>query len=100
MLIWRGYGYWIVLLPVLLTIIFEFNLLKDLKELLYSLLISGYLIIGYFGYKLNKNSIHKYKNNKTGEIFEVEEKHDFFYIPMQYASIICIVIIVFSFIQK
>jgi hypothetical protein len=82
-LFWRGYGFWVVLLPILAFLpmaICEFYN----PFLLLWILFLGYSLIAYYGFKLNRQPIQKYKNVKTGEIFEVEEKHEFFFLPMQY----------------
>jgi len=85
LLFWKGYGYWVVLLPILAFIpIVFFNEINSSIYIFLSTLFLGYILIAYFGFKLNRNPIQKYKNLKTGEVFEVEEKHEFFFIPMQY----------------
>lgn len=96
-LIWRGYGFWIALLPILafaLLFVFPFKYFTiSGQNVFVSVLVFGYLIITYFGFKLNHNPIQRYKNTKTGEVFEVEEKHDFFFLPMQYWSLLMLLII-------
>lgn len=92
-------GFWIVLIPVFSTILDEF-LFKSSGVLAYTLIIVGYSLTFYFGRKLNKNPIRRYKNVKTNEIFEQEEKHDFFFIPMEYWSFFILVIVVIVLICK
>jgi hypothetical protein len=85
-LIWRGFGFWIPIIPVV-SLLLDVFVFKSVFVFSFSATVVGYLLITYYGFKLNKNPIKKYKNVKTGEIFEVKEPHEFFFIPMQYWSI-------------
>jgi hypothetical protein len=85
-LIWRGLGFWVPLIPFI-SLILDIFVFKSVFVFTFSATVVGYLLITYYGFKLNKNPIKKYKNVKTGEIFEVKEPHEFFFIPMQYWSI-------------
>jgi hypothetical protein len=85
-LIWRGLGFWIPLIPFV-SLLLDVLVFKTVFVFFFSATVVGYLLITYYGFKLNKNPIKKYKNVKTGEIFEVREPHEFFFIPMQYWSI-------------
>ena len=85
-LIWRGLGFWIPVIPVC-SLLLDVLVFETAFVFFFSTTIIGYLLITYYGFKLNKNPIKKYKNIKTGEIFETNEPHDFFFITMQYWSI-------------
>lgn len=86
-LIWRGFGFWIPLIPIA-SLFLDVLLIKSNFIFFFNASVVGYIVTTYYGFKLNKNPIKKYKNIKTGEIFEVKETHDFFFIPMQYWSIL------------
>lgn len=93
MLIWRGFGFWAALLPMLAIVVrLIFSGTIGYVSCL-SMLIIGAVLIIYFGFKLNKNPVQRYKNLKTGEEFEVIEKHDFFFIPMQYWGMVMLAIV-------
>ena len=71
--IWRGYGFWVVLLPILAFAPFVFFNEIYGVTLFQVILFCGYILIAHFGIKLNRKPIQKYKNLKSGETFEVEE---------------------------
>lgn len=91
-LFYRGYGFWIPLIPIL-SILIEVCFLNTDFIVFYILTIAGYILTAYQGIKLNRNPIKKYKNLKTGEIFELVERHEFFFMPMQFFSILGIILI-------
>ncbi len=91
-LIWRGLGFWIPLIPIT-SLLLDVLVFKTVFVFSVSASVIGYLLTAYYGFKLNKSPIKKYKNIKTGEVFEVKETHDFFFIPIQYWSIAALLLI-------
>lgn len=53
----------------------------------------------FLGKKLNGQKGKILKDEKTGELFEYKEKHTLFWIPMEYLSVVYVIVAIIYFVE-
>ena len=88
MLVWNGLGIVMPILAIALLVIFsQFSSIESDYAFIYSLTLTG-LFSWVFGKQWNAEQI--VEDEETGQLVRVKNGHSLFWIPMQYAGIICI----------
>jgi hypothetical protein len=94
--IWQGWGILAVLIPVLC--IFPFVGMPNGLGLGLGLLV-GAAINAYVGHRLNNQPGKTYIDTATGGEVVFRKKHTLFFVPMQYVSVLWVVLGLFSLIN-
>ena len=93
MIIWSGFGFLGVVIPVLVC-----TILQDTEI---GLLISGVLLFLIFKNLHNPDENETYVRNENNDIYRIKKHNDTLYwIPLEYVGIIYIIISIVLLIQK
>jgi len=108
MLIWKGWGLLALFIPLGLSLLIQFivdfyfgsGFYKSASWPLPLAFLLSSLPIFYLGHTLNKKPGRKLMDLETQEIIELKEVHSFFWIPMQYCSLIAVVISILLYLSN
>jgi hypothetical protein len=100
MIIWKGWGVLTFLLPLVcswaaafvLDSVYYAGFYKNTPWAMPLVIGLSAIPVAVIGYKLNRKPGRKMIDVETNEVIEIKEKHTLFYIPMQYWSVIIVVL--------
>ena len=102
MIIWSRLGFLVPLIWVLLAVLANVINLKSYvsKPLDASvILILAGLIYWFLGRKINANTVHEVIDKKSGETITINNIHTFFFIRIEYWSVIAIAFAIFIYLK-
>ncbi|WP_311969739.1 hypothetical protein [Pseudomonas baltica] len=89
-IVWQGWGFLAVAIPVVCTLLFP--------KLPFGMglgLLVGAALSAYIGHRLNNQAGNSYIDKDTGNEVVFRKKHTLFWVPMQYISVVWVVMAIY-----
>lgn len=102
MIIWQGFGFLAVLIPIVVAIIFVFITPSNAEvtdAMLSAIFVVSAIVTWFAGKKLNSKPGKVLIDPETQEKVELKNKHTLFWIPMEWIAILWVLMAIVSFVQ-
>ena len=102
MIIWQGFGFLAVLIPIVVAIIFVFITPSNAEvtdAMLSAIFVVSAIVTWFTGKKLNSKPGKVLIDSETQEKVELKNKHTLFWIPMEWIAILWVLMAIVSLVQ-